>query len=111
MPRIVSAPCRDGRGAIVDARRQRQAARSLSTGVRFPVGAPPLCVPLRLREGLWPFQCKELFVERLRNLELAPDSRTRLADHAPQATAIACERYVLYGQVRQAMIDYPYGAV
>ncbi|MBN2452383.1 MAG: N-6 DNA methylase [Lentisphaeria bacterium] len=60
-----------------------------------------MCVPLRLRAGLWQSQCKKQFVERLRIPDTDPDTRSRLAELALEATAAARERYTLHEQVRR----------
>lgn len=62
-----------------------------------------IATPLEHRAGLYRSQCKKQFIERLRIPDLDADSRTRLADLATRATALACERYGLHEQVRHRL--------
>jgi SAM-dependent methyltransferase len=62
-----------------------------------------MCVPLRLRGGLWQSQCKKQFVERLRIPHLSDEDRAALTELALTATAVARERYALHGSVRHRL--------
>ncbi len=63
-----------------------------------------LCVPLRLRGGLWQSQCKKQFIERLRIPDMSDDERTALSSAALAATAVARERYTLHEKVRHRLL-------
>ena len=67
-----------------------------------------MCVPLRLRGGLWQSQCKKQFIERLRIPHLTDEDRAALNQLAQSATALARERYALHGTVRHRLLaDFP----
>ncbi len=59
-----------------------------------------LCVPLRLRAGLWQYQLTQQFVERLPIPELSSAQESELAEIAEAITAQARERYALHESVR-----------
>lgn len=64
-----------------------------------------ICTPLRLRGGLWQFQCKKQFVERLRIPDATTDERAALSDLALRATDIARQRYDLDSRVRHRIVS------
>jgi hypothetical protein len=59
---------------------------------------------LRLRGGLWQYQCKKQFVERLRVPETSESDRRALSDFARQATGLARDRYRLHETVRHRIL-------
>ena len=63
-----------------------------------------LCVPLRLRAGLWQYQCKKQFITRLPIADADQPTKTALADLAVRATAIARERYAHHEHVRHRLL-------
>lgn len=60
-----------------------------------------ICVPLRLRAGLWQFQTKSQFVNRLPIPNLTDADRAALSALAVQLTADARARYALHVAVRR----------
>jgi len=54
-----------------------------------------IATPLRLRAGLWQYQAKIQFVERLPIPDLTADQESQLAEQAEAITTLARSRYVL----------------
>ena len=63
-----------------------------------------LCVPLRLRGGLWQYQCKKQFIQRLPIVEPDERGKEKLAELALSATSTAQERYELHESVRHRIL-------
>ena len=63
-----------------------------------------MCVPLRLRGGLWQSQCKKQFIERLRVPELGDADHGRLSGLGLAATSLAKERHALHGEVSHRIL-------
>jgi len=63
-----------------------------------------LCVPLRLRGGLWQYQCKKQFIRRLPIVEPDDGEKETLAELALSATSTAQERYKLHESVRNRVL-------
>lgn len=63
-----------------------------------------LCVPLRLRGGLWQYQCKRQFVERLRIPDASEGERRALSELAQTATRHARARYQLHQTARHRIL-------
>ncbi|MEM9954449.1 MAG: Eco57I restriction-modification methylase domain-containing protein [Chloroflexota bacterium] len=64
-----------------------------------------LATPLRLRGGLWQYQSKIQFVERLPIPELTSTQEQQLADYAEQITALAQQRYQLHEKLRSYLSE------
>jgi type I restriction-modification system DNA methylase subunit len=60
-----------------------------------------IATPLAIRQGLWRYQAKIQFVERLPIPELTADQESRLAEYAEQITALARGRYTLHESMRR----------
>ena len=58
------------------------------------------CVPLRLRGGLWQYQCKKQFMERLPIPSMSREEKDCLSELAVKATQTASDRYQLHESVR-----------
>lgn len=63
-----------------------------------------LATPLRLRGGLWQYQSKIQFVERLPIPDLTVDQESSLATLAEEITGLARERYQLHEDVRRTIL-------
>jgi hypothetical protein len=63
-----------------------------------------LCVPLRLRGGLWQYQCEKQSIDRLRIPETTEPERAALSDRARKATGLARERYQLHQKARHRIL-------
>ncbi|MCY2986415.1 MAG: N-6 DNA methylase [Planctomycetota bacterium] len=63
-----------------------------------------LCVPLRLRGGLWQYQCEKQSIDRLRIPDTSKADKTALSKLARQATQLAQERYQLHQNVRHRIL-------
>ncbi len=59
-----------------------------------------ICVPLRLRAGLWQYQTTQQFVRRLPIPTLTADQESSLAAIAEETTSLARERYQLHEDMR-----------
>ncbi|MDT8390816.1 MAG: DNA methyltransferase [Lentisphaeria bacterium] len=59
-----------------------------------------MCTPLRLRGGLWQYQCFKQFFERLPIPDVSEPDQEALAEFAKAATATARKRYALHEKVR-----------
>ncbi len=63
-----------------------------------------LCVPLRLRAGLWQYQMKSQFVSRLPIPDAPPAEREVIAALAMAITEQACARYALHRKARHRLL-------
>ncbi|MGI9179612.1 MAG: Eco57I restriction-modification methylase domain-containing protein, partial [Longimicrobiaceae bacterium] len=63
-------------------------------------GVSQMCVPLRLRAGLWQYQMKSQFISRLPIPDPPPAERERIGALATEITTRARERYTLHRRVR-----------
>jgi len=59
-----------------------------------------LCVPLRLRAGLWQYQLTDQFITRLPIPDLSPSEKEEIGSIALQITELARARYTLHQRVR-----------
>jgi hypothetical protein len=62
-----------------------------------------LCVPLRLRAGLWQYQMKIQFITRLPIPDLTPEQKLTVGDLAQQITDMARARYTLHQRARHRL--------
>jgi len=63
-----------------------------------------LCVPLRLRGGLWQYQCEKQSIDRLRVPEVPEDDKQRLTELAMRITGLVQDRYKLHQDVRHRIL-------
>jgi len=63
-----------------------------------------LCVPLRLRGGLWQYQCEKQSIHRLRIPDTSESERSALSELARKATSIARARYQLHQTARHRIL-------
>ena len=61
--------------------------------------------PSAIRDGLWRYQPKIQFVERLPIPELTAGQESQLAEYAEQITGLARQRYQLHEDMRQTIIN------
>jgi hypothetical protein len=59
-----------------------------------------ICVPLRLRAGLWQYQLTQQFVKRVPVPDLTDDQESQLAQIGEHITALSSERYLLHESMR-----------
>jgi len=59
-----------------------------------------IATPLRLRAGLWQYQAKSQFIERLPIPELTKEQESKLAAYAEEITTVARARYQLHEDMR-----------
>lgn len=64
-----------------------------------------ICVPLRLRAGLWQYQLTQQFIKRLPIPELTQKQDANLGALAEEITGLANERYQLHEAFRATMLD------
>ncbi|MAU12414.1 MAG: hypothetical protein CL607_21500 [Anaerolineaceae bacterium] len=62
-----------------------------------------MATPLRLRAGLWQYQAKLQFIERLPIPDLTPQQESDLATFAEEITGLARSRYQLHENFRQTL--------
>ena len=62
-----------------------------------------LCVPLRLRAGLWQYQLTDQFITRLPIPAMTDADRATLGTLAMEITDLARTRYALHGRVRHRL--------